>query len=70
MTVDTYNSLLARLSGLRTEADLVQFADEVRREFSGDPQLGDVMGSIRMAKSGLAIAARTHAHVMAEVSIR
>lgn len=66
MTVGTYNALLARIRECRTEAALAAFADEVRRAHAGDPQLGDVLNSIRMSRSGRAIAARRRAHVEAE----
>lgn len=66
MTVDTYHALLARIRGCRTDAALDALADEVRAGHAGDPQLGDVLNSIRMARSGRATAARRRAFVDAE----
>jgi hypothetical protein len=69
MTVVEYFACLDRIRACATMQSLDALADEVRVTYQGDPQLGDVLGSIRMAMSGLQIAARQQAFVLAEQEV-
>ena len=58
MTVATYFELLERLRSVQSARELDAFADEVRAAYLGDPQLGDVLNSVRMTRSAFQIASR------------